>query len=449
MSIWNIAYRSQLKEGLNILAEHYQKERIINEQLLQSISSNSIQYYFFEKTKTIQPEKLDSSWKVYDLPDTLSNFLLGGKNPNIDKVTSNKKIAESDDFVISRLRYYLNEMAIVPESIDKFAISTEYLVFSSKSDIPTHILLPFILSKYVQSILKWAQTGNAHPRFSSGTLKKISIPDILVQQAKSFEIEIITAINKLKLSDELYKDAITLLNNSLGINSIDFNCEKYYRTSYLDIINSHRLDSSHFKIKYNQLIEHLTNNFQTVNIANISKLNRRGLQPKYVKDGEIDVVNSQHITSSHLTYDEFEKTSSKYYYEMKEAQLEKGDILTYTTGAYIGATNPYLSNNKAIASNHVNILRLNNKEIDPIYLALVLNSDVGRIQTEKHQRGSAQAELYPNDIAKFTVPIIDKAIMNEVGNKIRKSLEEKNLSKLILKQSINRIENLIEQEINC
>lgn len=40
-------------------------------------------------------------------------------------------------------------------------------------------------------------------------------------------------------------------------------------------------------------------------------------------------------------------------------------------------------------------------------MALVLQSIVGQFQTHQHARGSAQAELYPNDIDRFVVPLLD------------------------------------------
>ena len=159
------------------------------------------------------------------------------------------------------------------------------------------------------------------------------------------------------------------------------------------------------------------------------------------------VVNSKHLSQTHINYDQTEKTTIEEFSKQSAAQIKYGDVLIYTTGAYIGLTNAFNSQEKALASNHVNILRLSDNTIDPNYLALVLNSVVGKLQTEKHSRGSAQLELYPADIAKFIVPIIDGDLMSKIGELVRNSLTSLNQSKKLLSQAKQRVEELIEKEV--
>jgi restriction endonuclease S subunit len=97
-----------------------------------------------------------------------------------------------------------------------------------------------------------------------------------------------------------------------------------------------------------------------------------------------------------------------------------------------------------LASNHVNILRLNSG-IDAAYMALVFQSAVGQFQTQKHARGSAQAELYPTDIDRFVVPILDPSKQTAIGDLVRNSLEKQQESKRLLDQAKTRVEQLIEE----
>jgi restriction endonuclease S subunit len=446
MAIWNTIYRGNLKEGLNILAEHYQLERINAEEMLKTISSQKISYFFSEQSSTVKPQFLSSDWKVFDLPDSLGNFLVGGKDPSSEVVTSNKKVAREGDFIISRLRYYLKETAIVPPYDKLIALSTEFFIYRSKDKISTHLLLPFVLSNYVQSILKWAQTGNAHPRFASSSLSSIYLPDILIKNSEYFEDIISRANNKIKESDILYMQAIQLFEQELELKSLNLKTPKCFPTKYNNVILSQRLDSNHFMPKFTQLTEHIKSNFHFSFLGSMTIKNTRGVQPKYLLGGDKKVVTSQHITSKHLKFDSLETTSEAFFNNTPEAHIQFGDILTYTTGAYVGQTNSYLLEEIALASNHVNILRLNTKDIDSAYVALVLNSTVGQLQTEMHIRGSAQAELYPSDIAKFIVPLLDKKIMKEIGVFVRKSFIALKESKSLLDQAKTEVETLINNE---
>ena len=82
------------------------------------------------------------------------------------------------------------------------------------------------------------------------------------------------------------------------------------------------------------------------------------------------VVNSQHLGPKHIDYEGLEKTSATAFADAPEAHIQQDDLLIYTTGAYIGRTNVYLSDVPAMASNHVNILRLRSG-IDAAYMGLV------------------------------------------------------------------------------
>ena len=73
-----------------------------------------------------------------------------------------------------------------------------------------------------------------------------------------------------------------------------------------------------------------------------------------------------------------------------------------------------------MASNHVNILRLR-PGIDSAYMALVFQSVVGQFQTQKHARGSAQAELYPADIDRFVVPLLNDDKQKVIGDFVAKA----------------------------
>ena len=120
-------------------------------------------------------------------------------------------------------------------------------------------------------------------------------------------------------------------------------------------------------------------------------------------------------------------------------------MVVYATGAYVGRTNIWLEDVQAVASNHVSILRMK-PEYDPAYIALVLNSKVGAMQTEKHGTGSTQVELYPGNLAKFMIPILDSKAQQEIGDKVRESYDALRQSKALLEKAKLRVEELIEQE---
>ncbi|NYT47244.1 MAG: restriction endonuclease subunit S [Candidatus Methanofishera endochildressiae] len=124
--------------------------------------------------------------------------------------------------------------------------------------------------------------------------------------------------------------------------------------------------------------------------------------------------------------------------------LKKEAYLPIRLGANIGRTAIYQSEKKALASNHVNILIVDKE--DPEYVAFVINSLVGRLQTERLSAGSAQAELYPKDIENFVIPFISEEKQNQIKKKVTDSFTLRKQSKHLLDCAKKAVEMAIEKD---
>lgn len=273
----------------------------------------------------------------------------------------------------------------------------------------------------------------------------ICIPLLPTPEQQAIEDMVLAAGSLQNLSTSCYSQAVQHLKTELGLDKLAFQKPVGYVAQFSDLEMSHRLDAQHYQPRFKQLIDHLSG-FPIARVRDIRSLNRRGLQPIYMRDGEVAVVNSQHLGPQHIDYDGLEKTSIREFSVAPEAHIQEDDLLIYTTGAYIGRTNVYLSDAPAMASNHVNILRLK-PGIDAAYMALVFQTIVGQYQTQKHSRGSAQAELYPSDIDRFVVPLIAADRQRVIGDLVRKSLMKQQESRVLLAKAKARVEQLIEEAV--
>jgi type I restriction enzyme S subunit len=338
---------------------------------------------------------------------------------------------------------FVGRTGIIYENID--AVFASYLL---KVVPDTNILLPEYLTIYLNTkfgegqIKRRAMRSINQANVSASELKKVFIylPEMSEQKAISKLVE--RSFEKRKLSHLLYVQAQKLLEEELGMDQLVINYSPYSVSSFVNVSISHRLDAQYFQSKFTALMDHLSK-FHCEKIKDIRIYNSRGIQPNYVENGSIDVVNSQHIGKTHLKYESFQKTSERFFRKTPEGHIQENDLLIYTTGAYIGQTNVFLKNTSALASNHVNILRIR-PDIDPVYMGLIFQSKIGKYQTEKHSRGSAQAELYPSDIDKFLVPILPLEIQKKIGELVRNSLVAENESNQLLEQAKKRVEDLIE-----
>ena len=309
--------------------------------------------------------------------------------------------------------------------------------------INTYYVYAFLLSRYGQNYLKREARGSVQQHVFLSQMENFDIPIPSISFQKQLEKVVLSSHFSLSKLDSLYSELQNLIMDKFGLNNWQPSNNLVNVKSLKDsFLSSGRLDAEHYQMKYDELEARIkTLPYKT--IAEIQQFNARGVQPDYVEEGSVSVVNSKHILEDGLDYDNFERTTEAFLSSHERAQIEYGDILIYTTGANIGRTQVYLKDDHALASNHVNILRV--KGVNPIYLALVLNSPIGRLQTEKLCTGSAQAEIYPNDIEKFIVPILDETKQKTIAAKVQDCFALKMESKRLLNVAKEAVEIAISE----
>lgn len=86
----------------------------------------------------------------------------------------------------------------------------------------------------------------------------------------------------------------------------------------------------------------------------------------------------------------------------------------------IGRVNCVLHDQKTVVDNHVTILRVRPGSINPLFLAVFLNSELGREQTYRWQSGSSgQLEIYPTDVKRFLVPVPDNEVQTRIAEQLK------------------------------
>lgn len=404
-----------------------------------------------ETTPKDRDETLKTGVVLLKTNDIRNNILVDKGNDYfyISESTNNSMLSsqlQSEDILINIVgatTEVVGRVSIVPKGFKKTNI-TQAMSFIRLSDkrYSPYYLFAFLQSKFGQKQTRRIARPTGQYNINNIELGSYKVPLLDSKIQAEIETLILSAQSQLEQAKTLYNQAINKLLFELGLE--DFNPFSTLCTtkSLKDFCKSGRLDSEYYQSKYDELFAVLRkNDYKT--IRELQTINYRGSQPEYVENGDIDVVNSKHILEEGLDYENFEKTDVSSYNKVERSHISYGDILIYTTGANIGRTQVYLSDKKAIASNHVNILRV--EDINPIYLALVLNSKIGRMQTERSCTGTAQAEIYPDDIADFIVPVLSEELQNEIASLVVQSLECKQQSRLLQQSAIQMVEEVIEK----
>lgn len=184
----------------------------------------------------------------------------------------------------------------------------------------------------------------------------------------------------------------------------------YWIRTAKDTVTQARLDAEHFDPAYEALEASIRYTSGARRLGSLVSYCKRGQQPEYVPGGEVLVVNSQHVGEHFINVDGAERTSLAHWESKARSRARKFDILMNSTGiGTIGRVNCVLHDEKTVVDNHVAIIRVASGKIDPVYLAVFLNSKLGRLQTYKWQSGSSgQLEIYPDEILRFWVAVPDE-----------------------------------------
>ncbi len=232
--------------------EFFLQDKLACWEILEKKCSNAVNYYFHHSRDIIS--RIDEKVVCYDLTDGLPKFFDGGVE--VIDIGSAKKAAKKGDFVISRLRSYLEEMGIVESRRTKQLFSTEFLVFRSITErLSTYTLFALCMTKVVQTILKRGQYGTEHPRFYDFLLTHLPIPDCLLPLDENIKEVVKRALKIRAYSRKAYTQAQTVLLSELGL--ADWQPEHCltFIKNYSDTRRSGRIDAEYFQPKYDEIIK--------------------------------------------------------------------------------------------------------------------------------------------------------------------------------------------------
>lgn len=221
MAVWNEKKIFDLGEHFVLAAERYDPRRVQNEE-----SGVFIGEIASLRNEIVSP--IDCSeefgYCVFDTGDSENGFLKGKRPGPKSEVGSAKKVFYPGDVVISRLRPYLRQVALVDPGILKYSNgekvklvgSTEYYVLQGKGNESIAFLIPFLLSETIQKKLANSQEGGHHPRFSRESLLETRIPREWIELRQSISKDVETAIFGLRKHEISLRETIVFGNNIMG-----------------------------------------------------------------------------------------------------------------------------------------------------------------------------------------------------------------------------------------
>lgn len=355
-----------------------------------------------------------------------------------------KTITQYDDILMARKGKIGGATIILEDDINFNSNDNVVNVRLFDTRFNPKYFVAFWNSKYGLKQVERLATGNVQPWLSMKQVRELKT--VLLDESKQLLVaELVENSYKLlKQSQTLYKEAEELLEKELGLDGLEFEKPRSYTAKLSEVSTSRRNDAEFFNPHLKYYYHNLEKNNQMIELNTIAQVIKFE-NPPYSISNEIPIITQKHLKEiTPKDYHQGIYTSENWTKKVPSAILNFGDLLFYSVGAYLGKTNIWLNSDKAVPASFITLIRPIIKE-DSFYLYLLLNSKFGLLQSKVFQSGTSQQYIYPKDIRKFKIPMINQSIKIKIEKLILESHESQEQSKQLLEDAKAKVEALIEE----
>ncbi len=409
----------------------------------------------FGSTVTVE-KYVDNSEYRYIRNKDINDFIISDDEPALipkDVYEPLKQFHIKKDDLLLTVVGTLGKVAIAQERDTHSIFSCKSTLLKSKKINP-YYLLTYLNSPTGQLFSLRGKRGVIQEGLNLSDLKEIKV---FIASA-SFQNKIEEIVKKsfefFNDSKSLYFQAEQLLLSELGLLGWKQSREQKFLfpttfvKNYSDTQKAERFDAEYFQPKYEAIIDAVKkykNGFDELgNLIKIKKSVESGSEA-YQESG-IPFVRVSNLSKFELSGNNQQFISEELYNELKTHQPKKGEILLSkdaTPGmAYYLNEEPQ----KIIVSGGILRLKIDNKQVLPEYVTLVLNSVIVQKQIERDSGGSIINHWRPDQVKATLIPILKNDKQEEIKGLIEKSFNDRKLSKSLLEIAKRGVEMAIEKD---
>lgn len=450
----SIIKKSQLEGAIRLDAEYYRPEYLASQKRLMSFKTSPLSSLckVTDGNHSSISECFTESGVRYLRGQDLTDFFISESTPIYIPEEVYNKLRRSHIFhedVLVSIVGTIGLVSIAAKHFDKLTANCKIAILHTQK-IDSWYLAIFLASMYGQNQIRRKVAGAVQTGIILKDLAGISIPVFTEnEQAKIREIAIKAYENQIN-SEALYSRAEDLLLEELGLHNFKLVEELSYIVNLSAVKSAHRTDAEYFQPKYGKLIEKIKRQkIEMKTLGEITTFLNHTQQPPYIEGGDVPIITQKHLGQAFINLEalndlDTKHTSNEWINKYSAYRLKQGDILYYSVGAYIGKANIFLEDLNATAASFITIIRAK-EELDPTYLMVVINSVVGKLQSDKWQSATAQQYIYPKDIKNFEIPILSKRIQEQISDLVRESQQVGKNAKELLENAKGEVEELIKK----
>lgn len=356
--------------------------------------------------------------------------------------------ASEGDIVIAKGGNTLAKIGLISGAFPSYAVCRDVIVLKTDElagSSNKYFLWAFLHSQYGYDLMLRTSSQTGQPHLTLDAIYGIPVPVASIQFQEKFET--IYHLNK-KLKDDsafLYQQAEDLLLSELGLQDWQPTEETVAVKSLSEsFLSSGRLDAEYYQPKYDEL-ETAIAEYGFVKLITISSHISTGFtydSSEFFEEG-IDLIRINNITPYGLDLSNAVKIKKENSSLRLKDKVELGEILISMSGT-IGLCCHIRDQINAFINQR--IMKLKPVNFSGEVLALIINSDVGKMQLQRVGTGGVQTNLANSDILNIKIPMLSSSIQQKISKNIHQSLDLKHKSKQLLEIAKTGVELAIETD---
>jgi len=362
-----------------------------------------------------------------------------------DVATKNLKTYTNGDIVFSRVGDI--RCGIIDNFDSEVTISPNIIAVK----VDTKLINPYYICTFMNTKHGYMQLERtlkivAQPTIETETVAELLIPELGDKFQEGIERTVKLAFSELTNSKTLYSRAEDSLLAELGLKDFQPKYELSYTANLSKAFGVHRVDAEYFQPSYENLVMKLTKTVEVKPLKYFLLDIKKGIEvggEQYQEEGK-PFIRVSNISITGLIERDQKYLDKELYEELAEHYQPKMGELLLTKDATPGIAYVLKEPVEGIIAGGILRLAVDEVKINNEYLALCINSLVGKLQIERDGGGSVIKHWRPDQIKKLLVPLLRDETQQEIASLIQQSHNARRRARDLLEEAKRKVEEVLE-----